>query len=490
MGTQDVNGDTGSTGAGVQGLAVQDTRIGSAGGPPAGSITDVDRQFVFHPFTALKNHESSGGRVMVEGRGCRLTDSEGRSYLDAMAGLWCVNIGYSRPEMAEALAAQASKLPYYHAFASMGTEAPALLAERLVQMAPVPMSKVFFGNSGSDANDTQVKLVWLYNNLLGRPAKKKIISRLRGYHGVTVMSASLTGLASMHTAFDLPLPMVRHVRAPHRLWEAEAGMTDAEFSQSLADELEALILAEGPDTVAAFIAEPVQAAGGVIVPPEGYFAAIQEVLRRYDVLLIADEVVCGFGRLGVPFGTTALGMEPDLITVAKGITSAYMPLSGCMVSEKVWRVLADESAATGVVGHGYTYSAHPLAAAAALCNLDIIEKDGLVGQAAERGAYLQRRLREEFADHPMVGEVRGQGLVAAVEMVQSKEPLRAFEPHHTVAVRVTRRCLDLGVITRALPMADTIAFSPPFVVSEAELDEMIGGARRAVDDVAAELGLL
>lgn len=455
-----------------------------------GSIEDIDRRFVFHPFTALKNHEDNGGRVMVEGRGSRLTDSHGRTYLDAMAGLWCVNIGYARPEMADALAEQVRRLPYYHAFASMGTEAPALLAERLIEMAPVPMSKVFFGNSGSDANDTQVKLIWLYNNLRGHPEKKKIISRLRGYHGVTVMSASLTGLQSMHTAFDLPLPMVRHVRAPHRLWEAEQGMTDADFAKSLADELEALILAEGPDTVAAFIAEPIQAAGGVIVPPAGYFAAIQEVLHRYDVLLVADEVVCGFGRLGSPFGTTALGMEPDLITVAKGITSAYMPLSGCMVSEPVWRVLADGSAATGVVGHGYTYSAHPLGAAAALCNLDIIEKEGLVAQAGQRGEHLHRRLREAFTGHPMVGDIRGQGLIGAVEFVRSTSPLQAFDSTETVGVRVARRCLELGVITRALPMADTIAFSPPFVVTEEELDEMVSTARQAVDDVAAELGIL
>ncbi|MCF6508109.1 aminotransferase class III-fold pyridoxal phosphate-dependent enzyme [Blastococcus sp. MG754426] len=454
---------------------------------PTETITDVDRRFVFHPFTALKAHEHDGGRVMVSGQGSRLVDSEGRSYLDAMAGLWCVNIGYSHPAMADALADQARRLPYYHAFASMGTDAPAVLAERLVGMAPVPMSKVFFGNSGSDANDTQVKLVWLYNNVLGRPEKKKIISRRRGYHGVTVMSASLTGLQSMHTAFDLPLPMVRHVRAPHRLWEAEPGMSDADFAAALARELEELILAEGPDTVAAFIAEPIQAAGGVIVPPEGYFAAVQEVLRRYDVLLIADEVVTGFGRLGVPFGTTALGMEPDLITVAKGITSAYVPLSGCMVSERVWRVLADGTAASGVVGHGYTYSAHPIAAAAALANLDIIEEEGLVVRAAERGAYLHQRLRAAFEGHPMVGEVRGRGLVGAVEFVAGTAPARAFDPAAGVGAQVARRCLELGVITRALPMADTIAFSPPFVVTENELDEMVETARRAVDDIAARV---
>lgn len=456
--------------------------------PASGTVAEADRRYVFHPFTALRDHEVNGPRLIVEGSGCRLTDSSGSSYLDAMAGLWCMNIGYGHPEMAEALHAQALRLPYYHGFSSMGTEAPALLAQRLVDMAPVPMSKVFFGNSGSDANDTQAKLVWYYSNALGRPEKKKIISRRRGYHGVTVLSAGLTGLDNLHQGFDLPLPMIRHTRAPHRLWEAESGMSDAEFSRALAADLEALILTEGPDTVAAFIAEPIQAAGGVIVPPDGYFAAIQAVLRRYDVLLIADEVVCGFGRLGVPFGTTALGMEPDLITVAKGITSAYVPLSACLVSEQVWRVVADASVGYGVFGHGYTYSAHPLAAAAALTNLDIIERDGLVGQAGERGTYLHSRLREVFGDHPLVGEVRGHGLLGAVEFVQSRTPLTAFPPAMKVGAQIARRCLDLGLITRALPAADTIAFSPPFVVSEPELDEMVDTARRAVDEVAAGLG--
>src|SRR6185312_3526815 len=262
-----------------------------------------------------------------------------------------------------------------------------------------PMSKVFFGSSGSDANDTQAKLVWFYNNALGRPEKKKLVSRKRGYHGVTVLSAGLTGLANLHQGFDLPLPMIRHARAPHRLWEATQGMTDDEFVRFLADDLEQLILREGPETVAAFIAEPLQAAGGVLVPPPGYFPAIQEVLRRHDVLLIADEVVCGFGRLGCWFGSELFGIEPDLITVAKGLTSAYIPLSGCLVSERVWSVVADAS--KGVFGHGYTYTAHPVAAAAAMENLDIIERDGLVAQAAARGARLNERLHDAFDDLPL-----------------------------------------------------------------------------------------
>lgn len=452
---------------------------------PTHSIEDVDRRYVFHPFTALRQHEHDGGHVIVRGQGCVLWDTQDRAYLDAMAGLWCVNVGYGRPEMAEAIARQIERLSYYHGFSSMATDTPALLAERVIASTPVPMSKVFFGNSGSDANDTQAKLVWFYNNALGRERKKKIVSRARGYHGVTVLSAGLTGLANLHEGFDLPLPMIRHTRAPHRLWEAAEGMSDDEFVRFLADDLEDLILREGPDTVAAFIAEPIQAAGGVIVPPPGYFPAIQEVLRRYDVLLIADEVVCGFGRLGCWFGSELLGIEPDLMTVAKGLTSAYVPLSGCIVSDRVWSVVAD--ATIGVFGHGYTYTAHPVAAAAALENLDIIERDGLVEQAAARGARLQARLHEAFDDHPIVGEVRGVGLIGAVEFVERRSPARPFDRTLRVGARITRKCLEHGLITRALPDADTIAFSPPFVVSEDEIDEMVGRARAAVDEVAAEL---
>jgi L-2,4-diaminobutyrate transaminase len=452
---------------------------------PTHSIEDVDRRHVFHPFTALRQHESDGGHVIARGEGCTLWDADGRAYLDAMAGLWCVNVGYGRREIADAIARQIARLSYYHGFSSMATEPPALLAERVLAAAPVPMSKVFFGSSGSDANDTQAKLVWFYNNALGRTEKKKIISRHRGYHGVTVLSAGLTGLANLHDGFDLPLPMIRHARAPHRLWEATEGTTDDEFVRFLADDLEQLILGEGPETVAAFIAEPIQAAGGVIVPPAGYFAAIQEILRRYDVLMIADEVVCGFGRLGCSFGSEAFGIEPDLITVAKGLTSAYVPLSGCLVSERVWNVVAD--ATTGVFGHGYTYTAHPVAAACALENLDIIERDGLVMQAAKRGALLQQRLHDAFDDHPLVGEVRGMGLIGAVEFVAQRSPARAFDRSLGIGRRIAQRCLEHGLITRALPDADTIAFSPPFVVTEEELEEMVSRARMAVDEVADEL---
>jgi L-2,4-diaminobutyrate transaminase len=450
-------------------------------------IADKDRKFLFHPMTNLAAHEKDGpSMTIVEGHGATVTDSTGRDYLDAMAGLWCVNVGYSHPDMAEALHAQALKLPYFHAFSSMGTDLPAQLSERLIGMAPVPMSKVFYGNSGSDANDTQAKLVWYYNNVLGRPLKKKIISRRRGYHGVTVLSGGLTGLKNLHDGFDLPLPMIRHVRPPHRLWEREEGQTDEQFVDSLVTEIERLIINEGPETVAAMIAEPVMAAGGVIVPPETYFPRVQEVLDRYDVLLIADEVVNGFGRLGVPFGSDAVGMRPDLMTVAKGITSAYIPLSAVLVSEKVWSVLLEGSAKFGSFGHGYTYSAHPLAAAAAMANLDIIEREGLVAQVAQKGELLHRLLHERFDDHPNVAEVRGKGLMAAVEFVASRDPLKPFEQVGAFGAAVTRAALANGVITRALPAADTVSFSPPFVTTEDELDRMVAGVRAALDTAVAQ----
>lgn len=449
------------------------------------TIEDIDRAYFFHPFTDAKRHEQNGPLTIVEGKGSTIVDAHGREYLDALGGLWCVNIGYGNEEMAAAIGRQAAKLAYYHTFSSMGNEPVALLSERLIAMAPGDMSKVFFGNSGSDANDTQVKLVWYYNNVLGRPEKKKIISRSRGYHGVTIMSASLCGLPGMHAGFDLPLPMVRFARSPYALWEKQPGQSDEEFVATLAAELEQLILDEGPDTVAAFIAEPIQAAGGVIVPPESYFPAIQEVLRRYDVLMIADEVVCGFGRTGHTFGSTAFGIEPDLITVAKGVTSAYVPLSACLVSTPVWDVIASGSAKYGVFSHGYTYSAHPLAAAAAMTNLDIIERDHLTEQAKARGDYLDGRLHAEFDGHPLVAEIRGYGLLGAVEFAPSARPVTQFDPIGSFSAAVVARSRELGVITRALPSADTVSFSPPFVVTEEEIDRMAQSVRQAVDDVAA-----
>ncbi|HKS55128.1 MAG TPA: aminotransferase [Steroidobacteraceae bacterium] len=454
----------------------------------ARELVDIDRRYSFHPFTSLATHEKVGPHtVMVRGEGVWLEDAQGRRYLDGMAGLWCVNVGYGRVELADAMRDQAARLPYCHAFSSMGSDQPALLAERLIKLAPASMSKVFFGNSGSDANDTQVKLVWYYNNARGLPAKKKIIARKRGYHGVTIVSGGMTGLPGVHAGFDLPLSFIKHTTAPHKLWEGQH-LSDAQFVAKLAADLEELISKEGADTIGAMIVEPVLGAGGVIVPPPGYYAAIQEILARHDILLIADEVICGFGRLGKMFGCEAFDIRPDLITLAKGVTSAYFPLSGCMVSEKVWRTIVDEGGAKyGVFGHGYTYSAHPIGAAVGMANLDLIESEGLVAGAEARGRHLHARLRAAFADHPLVGDVRGLGLIGAVEFVARKDPALAFDPKLTVAARIVKVALAKGVVSRALPNADTIAFSPPLIITEREIDTLVEGMRAATDAVMAEL---
>ena len=451
------------------------------------ALGEIDRRFTLHPFTALRDHEAAGPlTVIAQGHGSTLVDDRGRRFLDAMAGLWCVNVGYGRAEIAEAVRQQTERLSYCHAFSSLGSEQPALLAQRLVGMAPGGMVRAFFGNSGSDANDTQVKIAWYYNNALGRPAKKKVLARQRGYHGVTIATAGLTGLPGLHGGFDLPLPFVRHVMAPSRLW-AGHGLSDAEFAAKLIADTEQTIAREGADTIAAMIVEPVMGAGGVLVPPPGYYAQLTELLRAHDILLIADEVICGFGRLGEMFGSDVFGLKPDLMTVAKGLTSAYFPLSACIVSDPVWQVLADGSRQHGVFGHGYTYSSHPVGAAAAMANLDILEREALVARNRDTGALLHRLLRDAFANHSMVGEIRGLALIGAVEFVRRADPPEAFDPSLKVAARIVRAAFDRGVIGRALPAGDSIAFSPPFTTSEPELASMVSAFRDAADQVMGEL---
>nr|5KR6_A Chain A, 4-aminobutyrate transaminase [Pseudomonas]5KR6_B Chain B, 4-aminobutyrate transaminase [Pseudomonas] len=452
-------------------------------------LLEMDRAHFFHPSTHLRDHASGElpGRIITGGKGIRIQDSEGREYIDAFAGLYCVNVGYGRTEIADAIYEQAKELAYYHTYVGHSNEPIIELSERIIrEWAPAGMSKVYYGMSGSDANETQIKLVWYYNNVLGRPQKKKIISRQRGYHGSGIMTGSLTGLPAFHNHFDLPLEPIRHTTCPH-YYRAPAGMSEAEFSRHCADELEKMILAEGPDTVAAFIGEPVMGTGGIVPPPEGYWEAIQAVLNKYDILLIADEVVCGFGRTGSMFGSHHYGMKPDLITVAKGLTSAYAPLSGVIVGEKVWKVLEQGSDQYGPIGHGWTYSGHPICAAAALANLDIIERENLTGNAADTGAYFQQRMRETFGDHPLVGEVRGVGLMAALEFVADKDKRTRFDPSLKVGPRVSAACLEDGMIARAMPHGDILGFAPPLVITRAEVDEIVDIAKQAVDAVADEL---
>ena len=394
-------------------------------------VAALDRDTVLHPFTNLADfaYGRLGDPVIVDGgQGVRIQDTTGRSYIDGFAGLYCVNIGYGRTEVAEAISRQAHRLAYYHSYAAHTTEALAILSDRLVRMAPGRMSRVFYGLSGSDANETNAKLVWYYNNLRGLPKKKKIISRDRGYHGCSVLSGSLTGMSFYHDHMDLPLPGILHTGVPHHYWGAELGESELDFSARRAAELEAMILREGPETIGAFIGEPVLGTGGIIPPPAGYWAAIQTVLRKYDVLLIADEVICGFGRIGTPFGSHLYDIEPDLIAAAKGLTAAYAPLSACIVGEKICKVMEEAAPRVGAFSHGYTYSGHPIGAAAANAVLDIVEREQLDKRAAETGAYLQAALHRSFDGSPIIGEVRGVGMLAAIEFVPDPACKQRFGP--------------------------------------------------------------
>ncbi|MCK1493560.1 aminotransferase class III-fold pyridoxal phosphate-dependent enzyme [Bradyrhizobium sp. 180] len=454
------------------------------------TIAERDRANVLHPFTQLKGFASGkigDPTIVTGGKGIYIKDAAGRTYIDAFAGLYCVNIGYGRTEVAAAIARQAYQLAYYHTYAAHTTEELATLSDRLVRMAPGKASKVFFGVSGSDANETQAKLVWYYNNLRGFPKKKKIISRERGYHGCSVFSGSMTGISFYHDHMDLPFPGVLHTGTPHHYWGAEPGETEDAFSRRRAAELEELIEREGPETIGAFIAEPVLGTGGVAPPPMGYWPEIQAVLRRYDVLLIADEVICGFGRTGADFGSTLYGIEPDLVTVAKGLTSGYMPLSGAIISEKVYAVMEQAADRVGAFSHGYTYSGHPIAAAAANAVLDIVELERLADRARVVGIHFQRRLNERFAQLEIVGEIRGVGLLAAVEFVLDRQTKRRFDPELKVGARISKVARDRGLIARAMPHGDVLGFAPPLVVSEAEIDEIVDLAYQATKQVMDEL---
>jgi L-2,4-diaminobutyrate transaminase len=451
------------------------------------SLESLDKESVLHPATSIADHLKTGPRIMSEGAGVMLTDVAGKQYLDAVAGLWCVNVGYGRAEIGDAMAAQSRRLGYYHTFSSMSNEPQIRLADRLLGLVPGGMSKVFFGNSGSDANDTQVKLVWYYNNLRGRPRKKKIVARLQGYHGSTVASASLTGLPMFHRAFDLPIPNVLHAATPHYYRNAAPGASEEAYAAALADELDQLIEREGPDTVAAFIAEPVMGAGGVLVPPRTYFERVQAVLRKHDVLMIADEVICGFGRLGRMFGSDVYQIQPDLMTIAKGLTSGYFPLSAVILSDGVWSVLQAGSPEIGSFAHGFTYSGHPVGAAAAMANLDILLGEDLVGNSARTGAYMQACLRERLGAHPIVGEIRGLGLIAGIELVADRGSRAPFDATLKVGQRVAARCLEDGLIVRALPVGHVVALSPPLCITRAEVDRVVDGLDRAIRAVADEL---
>jgi len=434
-----------------------------------------DRENFFHPSTHLAEFARGNvpQRVVTGGKGCYIEDRDGNRLLDAFAGLYCVNIGYGQTEVAEAIAAQASELAYYHSYVGHGTEASITLSKMILDRAPDHMSKVYFGLSGSDANETNIKLVWYYNNILGRPEKKKIISRWRGYHGSGLMTGSLTGLELFHKKFDLPLTQVIHTEAPYYFRRPDLNMSEADFVAHCVAELEALIEREGADTIAAFIGEPVLGTGGIVPPPAGYWAAIQPILEKHDILLIADEVVTGFGRLGTMFGSEHYGLKPDLITIAKGLTSAYAPLSGSIVSDKMWKVLEQGTDENGPIGHGWTYSAHPIGAAAGVANLKLIDDLKLVENAGTVGKYLNDTMRAALADHPNVGDVRGEGMLCAVEMVSDRDTRTFFDPSQKVGPSIAAKLLDQGIISRAMPQGDILGYAPPFCLTHAQADEVV-----------------
>lgn len=446
------------------------------------SYKQQDIDHYVHPYTNLAKHLEKGPKILSHGKGIYVYDEDGKEYIEGLSGLWCTSLGFGEEELVDAAANQMRKLPYYHTFAHKATNPSIELAGKLKEIAPVPVSKVFFANSGSEANDSLIKLVWYFNNAFGRPKKKKIISRLKAYHGVTIGTASLTGLPHNHQDFDLPIPQVLHTDCPHYYRYAEPGESEEEFSTRLAANLEKMIQDEGPDTVAAFIAEPVMGAGGVLVPPKTYFEKIQEVLKRYDVLMLADEVICGFGRTGNMFGCETFNIKPDVITVAKALSSAYLPISALLLSQDIFDAMVKESEKIGTFGHGFTYSGHPVSAAVAVRTIELMAERDIVGHVKRTAPHFLERLRG-FADHPLVGEVRGIGFLGALELVADRSSKRPFEPDKEVGAYCAARAEEHGLIVRAL--RDNVAFCPPLIITESQIDDMFDIFSKALDETEA-----
>jgi 4-aminobutyrate--pyruvate transaminase len=442
-----------------------------------------DRAFHLHPSTNLRAVQNEGPLVIARGEGVYVYDDEGRRYLEGMAGLWCASLGFSERRLADAAYRQMCELPFYHSFAGKVPAISTELAERLIRIAPEGMGKALFANSGSEANDAAIKLAWYVNNAAGRPQKKKIISRKRAYHGVTIATASLTGLAFAHDDFDLPIDRILHADCPHHYRGARPNESEEAFAARLAFDLEQMILREGPDTVAAFFAEPVMGAGGVIVPPATYFDRIQPILKKYEILFVVDEVICAFARTGNMFGAQTFNLQPDIMTLAKALSAGYQPISANLITNKLYEVLVAQSDKLGIFGHGYTYSAHPVPAAVALETLKIYEERDIVGKVRQVAPRMQAGIRS-YADHPLIGDARGIGLIGAMELVRDKATKQSFDPKAGVAAYLVRRAQHHGAILRNMP-GDNVAFCPPLIISEAEIDEMMGCFGKALDDTWA-----
>lgn len=444
-------------------------------------LGQLDLDHLFHPSTDLKTHGKTGPVIWQRGEGVYVYDSDGKQYLEGMAGLWCTALGYGEPELVEAGKKQMETFCYGPLFAGKANEPSIRLAAKLAEWVPIEGARFLFGCSGSDANDTQVKLIRYYFNAIGKPHKKKILSRGNAYHGVTLASAALTGLPAFHKHFDLPGDDVIHLTAPYHYRHARPGESEEAFSDRLAEELKAVIAREGAEHIAAMIAEPLMAAGGVIPPPKGYFEKIQPILREHDILLIDDEVVCGFGRTGNDFGCQTWDIQPATMTMAKALSSAYQPISAVAVPPFMYEAIVEASGEMGLFAHGLTYAGHPVAAAVALRNLELMEERGVMAHAARMGEHLQKGL-ERVREHPMVGNVRGESLIAGVELVADRETHERFAPDRKIAFKAAAACLEEGLVVRALP-GDTIAICPPLIISEAQVDELVEKLVRGLDRV-------
>ena len=446
---------------------------------PLSNYATRDVEALLHPTTNLNSHRTSGPLILEKGEGIYVVDNQGKRYIEGLAGLWCTALGYGNQELVEAAREQMSKLSFTHLFGGRSHEPAIELAEKIKQLAPCPTSKVFFTSSGSETNDSQIKLAWYYNNAIGRPKKKKIIARQRGYHGVTIASASLTGLPAFHADFDLPIAGILHTDCPHHYRYAEPGETEEDYATRLAASLEALIEREGGDTIAAFIAEPVMGAGGVVVPPRTYFQKIQAVLQKHDIAFIADEVICGFARTGNWWGSQTFGARPATVSMAKAITSAYFPLGALTVPENVYEAMVAESRKIGVFGHGFTYSGHPVGCAVALATIAIYERTNIVGHVRSVAPTFQARLNA-LADHPLAGEARGVGLLGGLELVKDKRTRQSFDGTIGMGAKVVALAQAEGLIVRAVA-GDTIGICPPLIITEGEVHALFDMLEKALD---------
>ena len=439
------------------------------------SYEKLDRKNFIHPLTHLGKFERGEipNRIMESASGVRIKDSTGKEYIDAFAGLYCVNVGYGRKEIIDAIKKQASQLAYYHSYYGNATEASIKLSDMIIDRSPNNMKKIYFGLTGSDANETNIKLLWHYNNLIGKSKKKKIISRIGGYHGAGILTGSLTGIKNYHKNFDLPISGIIHTEAAHYFHRNNLDQTENDFSQMCGEKLEEMIINENPDTIAGFIAEPVMGNGGLVPPPKNYWSIISKILKKYDIAFIADEVITAFGRLGKMFGVEYYDIEADMITIAKGVTSAYSPLSGSIISDKISQVIIDGTDQYGALNHGSTYSAHPISCAAAVANLNLIDNKNLIDSGHLIANYFNNKLIEKLSDHHLIGDIRSAGLLSALEFVKDKKDRKFFDKQGQFAQELASIMAKNGILARAMPSGDTLGFTPALCLTEKDADIII-----------------